>query len=242
MIVGMMSTFCEGQLARSACESLLRACDKVVVFEGPVGGAEEVSGLWTQLPDTGKFVVEYGEWASDAAKRQAMVEYVKHRWGGVSPLWGVWLDGDELLLWGEYLRDWLGRLDAENELTRTQRISLPSEAESGGDFIVPEPTFNWLIRLVELDASVAKCSGKVVRLDLIDEYLVSSYQVRLMNGAIVALPNVPAERGPIPGEPHILHRSGLRDPRRQIRRLHDAEADWFTEQELVKALAGKGII
>jgi hypothetical protein len=36
-------------------------------------------------------------------------------------------------------------------------------------------------------------------------------------------------RPPLAGEPHLLHRSVLRDPERTERRLSDVEGDWFEQ-------------
>ncbi len=99
---------------------------------------------------------------------------------------------------------------------------------------------------------------------MIRRYLVSSYQAELFhNGMVVALPNEPnwfpsetktdpdtgkyyvkdspitaINRPPLQGEPHILHRSGLRPPTRTIDRLHDKEAEWFPEALKEQGLEG----
>jgi len=166
-----------------------------------------------------------GEWKSDAEKRTAILKVAK----GITPsAWGIWLDDDEILLHGEYLHDLCWRSE--------------KETATGGT----------TIRLVEYDGSVAECYGKLIRLAAIERYLMSSYEVELSNGMTVALPNVPIctaggipvytndtsitdpederlgfLRPPLQGEPHILHRHGLRNPNRKVARLHDTEADDF---------------
>jgi hypothetical protein len=147
-----------------------------------------------------------------------------------APLWIVWLDSDELLLWGEYLIDWLHRTEHET---------------GAGGFI---------IRLVELDGSVVMCHGRVVRGDLIRSYEHSIATILLKNGMLVSLPNVPVcaaggvpywtdesraievddlarLRPPLAGEPHLLHRSLLRDPSRDVERQSVAESRWFDEHD-----------
>lgn len=245
MIIALISSYREGALLDSCVESARRTgIDTVCVFEGPVGPGAELehtgpgfeqlrrNGIWTHA----------GAWESDAAKRTAMLDWAKgyhertatragfanpDQW---EPLWVLWLDGDELLLWGEYLHDHVRR------------------AEQEGDNVGGFP-----LRLVELDGSVAKCHGKVVRGDLIARYLESSYQVELTTGMVVALPNEPicgpggtpahwgdreivledlAElRPPVAGEPHLLHRSMLRDPNRGVERLHAAERGFYDDGE-----------
>lgn len=240
MIVGLCSTYREGQVGAGAIRSARSACDRVAVFEGPVEGLE-ASGDPTPLGanDTKGIFVKHDEWESDAAKRQDMLVWAKRehqKFGHNEPLWVVWIDGDEALIYPEYLRDWLYR----------------------ASFV--DGAYNWNIRLVELDGSTVLCAGKCIRGDMVFQYLVSSYQVQLENGMIVALPNVrnwmpwqekyddagnyytkespitASRRPPLHGEPHLLHRSGLRSPNRMIRRLHDSEAQWFPE-----ALAAAGL-
>lgn len=234
MIVGLCSTYREGTLGMSAILSARAACDATIVYEGPVGeppfppttpqqGAE-VTALRALCKLRGIDFVS-SEWVSDAVKRQALLERAKAVHANVTrkryagELWVVWVDGDELLLWGQYLREHLEHVERD-----------PS-------------AFNWLMRLVEVDGSTAHCSGKVLRAAMVDEYLDSSYQVRFAGGTILALPNVPLtgpggrpwagddtnpyNRPPLAGEPHLLHRSYLRDPERAATRLHETEQEFF---------------
>lgn len=227
MIVGLISSYREGAQLASTVATAIQGCDMVAVFEGPVGDAPETGEMspLSLLRKQGAIVIE-GEYASDAAKRTKALHWAQRKWQGMSaarsdPLWILWLDGDEVLIWPEFLRDFLRRA---------------AHVEDG---------FNWLIRLTEFDGSVAHCSGKCIRGDIVEEYLVSSYQVSI-NGMVIALPNVPiwrpgepmteVNRPPLQGEPHILHRSGLRPPTRTVARLHDKEAEWFPQ-----ALRGAGL-
>lgn len=247
MIIGLLSTFREGELVQAAIRSALAACDQVLLVEGPVEGFE-VSG-----PETGYRVfsrenrfhaVDGFIYVSDAAKRTSIVRDAQRRWPRAR--WALWLDGDEVLMHPEHLRHWLNRVDDDQHGLN--------------------------IRLVELDGSVAKNSGKVLRLDRISEYLHSSYQVLFSTSSVpVALPNVleylppwtPADdprwervphatwegpggakqclqvgdgRPPVSGEPHIVHLSALRDPSRRVRRLSAVESEWFERDPLVRAV------
>src|SRR5579859_4971040 len=97
----------------------LAALDHVFVFEGPVEGNPPI-GPESELPtfkEAGKWMTYFsGEWETDAAKRTAMVERAQAFPRGIGePLWGLWLDGDELLLWGEMLHDWLWRVSQQGD-------------------------------------------------------------------------------------------------------------------------------
>ena len=244
MIAALVSSFREGPLFVSTLRSAL-ALDYVLVDDSALEGVDVHAGEPTPVDafrTMGHVEVMSRRTAkSDASKRTRMLRRMKDvykaRRKGVprrelDPLWILWLDGDELLLWGEYLPDLTHRADAETG--------------AGGH----------RLRLVELDGSVVFCYGKLVRGDRIRRYLESSYQVELETGMIIALPNIPicgpggipaftdeqselpqAERvrllaelrPPLAGEPHLLHRSIMRDPSRTIERLHAREPAFYEE-------------
>lgn len=241
IIVGLISSYCEGPLVQGAIRSAYDACDTVIVFDGPAG--ETVEGPSSDFGNWPSVVVKEGVWISDADKRTAMVEWAVDRLRG--PIWGVWIDGDEILMCGENLRDYL------------QRIEWGDEEFLDGGIVHPMPGYKFPIRIVEFDGSVALCHGKVIRLDLVEEYHVSSYGVSFSfaPGVVMSLgnepiwkpaviddqgrviehqdPYTPLHRPPLAGEPHLLHRSSLRHPARARTRMHDAEARSF--EEMLKA-------
>jgi hypothetical protein len=135
----------------------------------------------------------------------------------------VILDGDELLLHGDVLPEYF---DA-----------------------IPADSLGFSLHLVELDGSCSYIPNRLLRLDVIERWVISSYAF-VVNGVTVSKPNVKIldagepdsaelvdvsgarrqKRRPLAGEPHILHRSVLRHPdRQQLRRQHEEEADRFTE-------------
>lgn len=235
MIVGLCSTFREGRLAESAVRSLLPACDRVIVLDGPIGDAPPLGPEtdWRRIKD-GRVVIEHGHWETDANKRTAMLRKAKNvyatanergagRWGGPG-LWGVILDGDELLVHADVLPEYFD--------------ALPPEA------------LGFSLHLMELDGSCSYIPNRVLRLDQIESWAISSYAFVLTSGITVSKPNVKIldagepdsaelakvgdsmrqRRRPLQGEPHILHRSVLRHPDRQrVQRQHDAEAEAFAE-------------
>jgi hypothetical protein len=230
-IVGLVSCYREGSLVAAAVASL-RHLDFTLVFEGPVEG-NPVSGKPSQLPrfDQAEGRVVNGSWDSDAGKRTAMVEWVRSRRYLQDPdgVWGLWLDADEILLWGEYLHDWVARVAEQ-------------DADVGG----------WPLALTELDGSVTICMGKLLRVDRVRRYLASSSYLEFDDGTRKTLGNVPAwtptggpqpgvagwrARPPLQGEPHLLHRPILRSRDRQVERQHLAEERAFADAE-IRALMG----
>ncbi len=158
---------------QSAIRSLAAACDRVLVFEGPAGEpltddripesvlAPAVSpSEWDDRFDLVR--VTYGSWRTDAEKRSAMVAAQRPF---AEPTWGVWIDGDEVLVNAEYLRDWLRFFDWQEEETGVQNMG-------------------WPVKLVEMDGSIAVCQAKVLRIDRLDSYSVSSSVFRNVMGEL----------------------------------------------------------
>lgn len=257
-LLALISSYREGTLIRGAINSAMGGTDEVIVFEGPAGPPLEADCPAT---DAG-FLRELctwreGTWRTDAEKRTAMIaETRKYE----PPVWAVMVDGDEILMHGQYLRDEL------------QALMWQEEAEGG------DPFLGWPMKLVEHDGSVAVCRAKVLRLDLIDSYSVSSSVFKTAVGTMhgegnlqVRLSDLPQSIGlerlqqrivdsvglqkqellqlweemtdklvlvpPLPGEPHLVHRSHLRHPNRRGLRMHEQEA---AEIERVKNLPQKG--
>lgn len=227
-IIALISSYQEGELLNSAIDSTL-PLDMTMVFEGMTTADANIDGkfLHPKISPNGVSYRYYeGWWKSDADKRTDMLEEAK---AYDDDAWIIWVDADEILLYGEYLKDHVRRAE--------------QETATGGT----------TIRIVEYDGSVAQCYGKIVRASKIKHYIMSSYEIELENGMVVALPNVPIcsaggipigeitqrddpmfgiNRPPLIGEPHLLHRHGLRDPKREAPRLHDKEAEDF--QKLVE--------
>lgn len=224
MIVGLVSTFCEGQLAADSVRSLLSCCAAVRVLDGPIG--ESSSGAntdWTQFKKEGRVVVGHGHWESDAEKRTALLQTTRRY---STPTWGVIVDADEILVSGEYLLSMIEYREAQASAAEQVAINVP-------------------LRLVEVDGRIGFVTARVLRLDLIERWLISSYHILLRSGVEISLPNAyPLACGepdrmateettglqirrPHQGEPHILHRSILRAPDREVERQSAAESTEF---------------
>lgn len=230
-IVALISTYKEEEILDSAIESV-QCLDATIIFDGPTNEPRgDISLVYTF--DEGTEIKFSGGWESDAKKRTEMLLYAQ---SAFPDAWALWLDGDEVLLWGEYLKDHCRRAE--------------EETATGGT----------TLRIVEYDGSVAQCYGKLIRLDAVKRYVMSSYEVELSSGLTVALPNVPIcyagglpygditdvtnpllglNRPPLQGEPHLLHRHGLRSPKRTVERLHNTEAESF--QTLVRQAGLEGV-
>lgn len=236
MIAGVISSYQEGGLLMGAVSSLLPAVDTVVVVEGPVAGAGDPSHVAEELMDVYPQVNWFSgaTYKDDADKRNFGFRFAKR----LKADWLLWLDGDEVLLWPEYFRDWAAAADYRTGI--------------GG----------FPMRVVELDGSVALSNNRVVKVSAVRKFITGASTVELHTGMVVQLPNeklcgaggipwgnmptfdngqpatpgstelelfLARHRPPVHGEPHVLHRSLLRDPARQVQRQHEAEADRFKE-------------
>lgn len=218
-LLAFTSSYREGSLVQGAIRSGLAAADLVVCFDGPAGQASdrgEPSDFSPWLSRKGqtkesRLIIRTGEWASDAAKRTAMIEWARGRYQ--PPVWCVWIDGDEVLLWGEFLRDYIIRV-------------MQGDAVKGGN-----PTASFAVKLADMDGQVWNCFAKVLRLDLVEAILESSYQVKFYGvDTVMVLPNEIGQLAPLQGEPHLLHRSMLRPPGRDKDRLHKREPGFYEEK------------
>ena len=227
MIVGLVSTFQEGHLAEDAVRSLLPCCRTVLVNEGPITDASDVTSDasgWGWARKEQRIVVAYGAFPSDAAKRTALLSRTRRY---PAPVWGLVLDGDELLLHGDQIPALIEHHEAQAAHAGKEPLRVP-------------------LRLVDGDGTTSVMTGRLLRLDLIERWLISSYHILLRNGVEVSLANGKLRdcdqpdsreldvttglqlRRPLQGEPHILHRSFLRSPDRQAERQSVAEGDEFS--------------
>jgi hypothetical protein len=246
VIVGLCSSFREGRLVRGAVESLAEGCEVVLVLEGPAPHDREPLGKESELRGLpANVIVRRESHDDDAAKRTALVQWAQalHKRRSYhhsrSPLWLVWCDADEILLWSRYLPDYLEHLEQSSD-------AYANENATGG----------FGLRHVEPDGSVHLSTGRVLNGHTAFRYLVSGYQLELDSGMIVALPLLPLcsaggiplspnsvqltqltpetqdewlaqHRPPLDGEPHTLHRHPLRSKPRARQRMHVDEAQWF---------------
>lgn len=237
MIVGLVSCYEEGLLAAAAVDSLLPACDRVHVADGPIGDAAPgglATGWQERYRREQRVSIHYDAWESDAGKRSWLLAKTRRY---PAPTWGVIVDGDELLVHGEQIPALIEYREAQADAAGQVALNVP-------------------LRLVEADGSVGFLTARVLRLDLIERWLISSYHILLRSRVEVSLPNAyPLQCGepdrretepttglqirrPHQGEAHILHRPGLRAPQRSAERQSAAEGTVF--DSLVRE-AGLGV-
>ncbi len=235
-VVGLVSSYKEGALVRSAIRSLgLISLDRIYVYEGPAGPV-----LGNDIPESDllyiaredEIVIHRGRWRSDARKRNDMLQRAKADFPE-SPLWGVVVDGDEVLVNGEYLRDRLQALLWDDE----------AKGAEAGNKDRPQPWMSWPLQLVESEGSMSIVTARVLRLDLIRSIDVSTSVMTNVHGVQVGLGNHPLPAGvwqeaflraidegkmiawpPLPCEPYLVHRSNLRHPARRGLRMSEQEA------------------
>ena len=215
MIVGMVPTYKEGKLARDAIYSLISVCDCVLVFEGPIKGAPD-SGIDTNFGKPKgalgqKIIRKSGTWNSEVHKRNEMLERTRRF---KPPVWGIFLDADEVILWPEYIESYIEACEAQ--------------APEG------QSTVNCPLLRVEVDGSIQSVQ-RIIRLDLLERHVLSMSQWKFFGSDIaVTFPAIPSDRSPNMGEPHIFHRAFLRPPKRGDFRLYEREIEDFQLLEKIE--------
>lgn len=249
----MVSSYKEGRLVAAAIRSLLNVeLDRLYVYEGPAGPP-----LGDDVPDSdlsaammlagGVIRVHHGRWRTDARKRNEMLQQAKRDFPGVT--WGVIVDGDEVLVNGEYLRDRLQSLVWDDEM----------KGARAGDTSNP-PWARWPLHFVEADGSMHLITARVMRIDLVRSIDVSSSVITNEHGVREGWGNYAARSAawieswlaaidqgkmiawpPLPCEPHLVHRSNLRHPLRRQLRMSQQEAEEFARvQAIEQGVSGAG--
>lgn len=260
IVVGMVSTYREGRLARAAILSALRVeLDCLYVFEGPAGdplpNEAELPETW--LPsgtlyvnndgtteNRCRVVVHRGRWRTDARKRNEMLQRAKNDYPG-EKIWAVVVDADEVLVGAEYLRDRLDWIDANDE----RKGASVATADN-------PPMMRWPLRLIETDGAISFIGARVFRADLLRSIDHSSSVVTNIAGVQDGWGNVAEISGfwleqwmsavdkgkmiawpPFPAEPCLVHRSNLRHPGRSGLRMSDQEQSEFAKAQAAEAQA-----
>jgi hypothetical protein len=238
IIVGCIISYKEGTLIQGAIRSLFPACSIVYVFEGPCQkGAELIQGT-TELgkwKNNKRVVYREGVWKTDSEKRNdvliaAKLKYEQHGRMKSQPVWMVVLDADELLVWGEYLQDWLS-MAPDNQwsipILRTETVLNRPSIKGAWGLVSKDAVENNPMGIV-----ADKAPSRIVRVDLIDHYVVGCYQIQLKDGVVISLGHQRADRIPQQGEPHVHHRSYLRSPNRSGLRLNKGEEkEWMEKND-----------
>lgn len=220
-IIAFISSYKEGTLIQGTIRSLLNASvDHIIIFDGPtdldriVEGAETDIGPYrTAYKYKGKPIGVKGQWEGEAVKRTEMLDFARHRFPADPYFWILTIDADEILVWGEYLRDWLMQLRPEI-----------------GEVVVPlrRTEAAWDMNFGGFITDVAP--SRLIHSSLVKKYLVSCWRMETFGKpSVFEASHYRAERMPNYGEPHIHHRHYLRRPNRAGVREHEGEEREYTE-------------
>lgn len=209
-IVCLISSYREGELIQGAIRSVLPLACPIVVFEGATsvekpGGPKTDSGAMYEFVDTWK----YGEWANEAAKRNAMLTHARYLVDN-SPFWILTVDADEILLWAEYLSDWLNALQPgypHGENIVPMKLTVPA---------TDELTHNGPITWIQPSRLIHSC--------IIARYVTGLAVAETPDGKEAVFNAERSYTPPCFGEPHIHHRYYLRRGERGKMRGADLEA------------------
>lgn len=195
-IVCLISSYREGELIQGALRSVFAVGCPVVWFEGATsvtkpGGPKTDIGMWG-LPVCSS---RRGEWPDEASKRNAMLDVAREVVGG-NPFWILTVDADEILLWGEYLSDWLNALQPgypNGENVVPMKLTVPA---------TDELTHNGPITWIQPSRLIHSC--------IIDHYVTGLAVAETPDGKEAVFNAERSYTPPCFGEPHIHHRYYLR--------------------------------
>lgn len=211
--VALISSYKEGRLIQGTIHSLVAAgVFDIVIFDGPTKPGAVVNGDKT---DIGRWnhragiVYEESTWPNEHTKRTAMLQRARE----VYPLpefWILTIDADEILVWGEYLTDWLNVLRPEK-----------------GEVVVPlkRTEAQW----TETGFLSDVAPSRLIHSSIVKEYLVSCWKILTPKDEVFFAGHYRAPKMPMYGEPHIHHRSYLRRIERAVmRESRTEEYDYVT--------------
>ena len=213
-----MSTYKEGILPQGAIRSVLKCTQNIIVFEGTTEKEIENSELYppTDLGGYKRYLAHKGFWTSESEKRTAMLHYAKHKFG--QNFWCLLIDADEILVWGEYLPDWLGQL---------------KPGWGSDENVVPIKLTEGIMREDDGTLWTDIAPSHLYHSCIIERYSVGAWQIQAKNGMVAVLDRQRALRPPAMGEPHIHHRSYLRRGERfKFRANQHEEQRWLDERGL----------
>lgn len=201
-IVCLISSYREGTLVQGAIHSVRQIYSRsvqcpIILWEGPTsvtrpGGPKTDPGLMHS------FLADFrrGEWKDEATKRNEMLAFARET-VGEAPFWILTVDADEILLWAEYLPDWLDALKPGHPFSIENVV--PMKVTVPG---VDAETKNGLATYVQ--------PSRLVHSSLIDHYDVGLLRAKTPEGDDLWFDAYRSELPPAFGEPHIHHRYYLR--------------------------------
>lgn len=224
-IATLISSYKEGTLIQGAIRSTINLYGIVIVWdglhrEGEVPG--EDSEVTPFLHERG-FYLQRGNWSEvgEAGKRTLQFQFAKQHYEklGINSFWVLILDADEILVWPEYLHDWLNVLQPE----------------------YPSENLECIVPLKRTEAEWSKKRGyfvtdiapsRLFHSSIFERFTVSCLRIQTPDQKEVSLHHYPSKTPPSYGEPHIHHRHYLRRyGRAQVRASQQEERDWIEKQK-----------
>lgn len=209
-IVCLISSYREGELIQGAIRSVLPLNCPILVFEGPTS-VQRPGGPKTEVGNFSDRLCgwKHGEWIDEAAKRNEMLEHARSEMRH-NPFWLLTVDADEILVWAEYLPDWLNVLrpgyPASNENIVPMKLTMP-----GTD----DETINGPVTWIQ--------PSRLIHSSIIDHYQIGLLVAETPDGKQASYTAYRSAMPPCFGEPHIHHRYYLRRGDRAKMRGTDLE-------------------
>jgi hypothetical protein len=208
-VVALISSFREGELIQGAIRSANVCADRVMVWEGSTNAkSSPTAGEKTRVGKESVNNFHVGIWRDEAAKRNAMLRDAKAFMR--KPFWILTIDADEILVWPEYVTDWLNALrpgyPRSDENVVPLKITVP-----GWD----EETKNGPATYIQ--------PSRLVHSSLVERYTNGLVLAETPDGAKLDFSAYRSETPPVFGEPHIHHRYYLRRPERAALRGYALE-------------------
>lgn len=234
-IVTLISSYKEGSLIQGAIRSASVLGGTIIVREGcteklGVRGDKTELGSWEVLVD-----FNTGRWNSEAVKRTEMIDYARTLIEG--EFWILTLDADEILIWGEYLIDWLnvlqpGKGSSENvpALKLTENFWVPPLPI----VITDRPQHKETYGERQVGFWTDRAPSHLFHSSMFKRYTVGAWQFETTDGQTGYLERTPSPNMPAYGEPHIHHRPYLRRYERASMRSNQGEEQRWLDSWSIK--------
>lgn len=234
-ICALISTYKDGTMVQGTIKSLHRAgIDNIIVCEGawakdaPDGPATDL-GVYKRYRLDTRTLFE-----NEADKRNHMLKAARVRMKG-KPFWIFTIDADEILVWGEYLSDWLNVLKPPQEAIVPIKITIPGAGwqDITQDMRVTEfdsdEEIEWRNSLYERISAFHTVTyfapSHLVHSTLIHHYNLGILEAVTTEGKMVNFATIRSPTEPFQGEPHLHHRYYLRRGERFKFRGSELEAE-----------------